>query len=159
MTIDISLIVVILNFVLLLIILNRVLYKPLRGFLTDRQTQIQKDLDEAKASIDKAQALEQQKEDELKASMLEAQNMQTRIRRDAETKAEEIIFAARKTEQEIIVQTENKIQAITDEAKIKLEQQLSEIIVHMTAKVLHEKVDAVKDAELINRLLADRQAK
>ena len=159
MTIDISLIVVILNFFLLLIILNRLLYKPLRGFLSDRQKQIQKDLDEASASIEAAKQLEQQKEAELKQAMLDAQNLQNRIRSDAEFKAEEIVNAAKKTEIDIIKHTENKIQSLTEEAKIKLETHLSEIITHLTSKVLHEKIDSEKDKELIARLIAERQAK
>jgi len=57
MAIDFSIIAVILNFVLLLIILNSLLYKPLSKFLADRQNKIQSDVNEANLSLEKAPSM------------------------------------------------------------------------------------------------------
>ena len=74
-SIDYSLIIVILNFVLLLIVLNKILYKPIKKFLSERQQKIASDLDEAKASRKQAEELVEQKSNELKQSAEEIRKM------------------------------------------------------------------------------------
>ena len=156
MTIDISLVAVILNFVLLLIILNAILYKPLKGFLSDRQKKIQSDIEEASKSIEKAYNLAQQREYELKNAIEEARNIKEAIRVEAENQAENIIKAAKEHERDIISQTENKLKTMSEQTMRDFESQITEIVADLTGKVLAEKIDDVKDRELINRLLANR---
>lgn len=156
MALDFSLIVVILNFILLLIVLNNILYKPLRNFLADRQKKIQSDVEEADISIQKANQLVAQREEELKSSMEEARKIKDTIRREAETQADNILHNAKQQERETIQQTQNQLKELNKKAMIEIESKLSDIVADLTGKVLAEKIDEKKDRDLINKLLAKR---
>ena len=156
MTIDFSMIIVILNFVLLMIVLNNLLYKPLKQYFSDRQTKIQQDVEEASVSIEKASQLVLQREEELKNSMEDARKMKDSIRHEAEKQADQILHNAKMQERDTIQQTQNQLKELNKKAFIEIESKLSGMIVDLTEKVLEEKIDAKKDKELINKLLAKR---
>ncbi|MCL2063085.1 MAG: F0F1 ATP synthase subunit B [Candidatus Cloacimonetes bacterium] len=156
MTIDISLIAVILNFVLLLICLNAILYKPLKGFLSDRQKKIQDDIEEANQASIKANKLAEEREGELKNAIEEARKIKDTIRHEAENQAENILKAAKEQERDIVSQTENKLKTMGKNAMKDLEIQLTEIVADLTGKILSEKIDDTKDKELINKLITKR---
>jgi len=156
MTIDMSFVLVILNFVFLLIVLNSLLYKPLKGYFTDRQTQIKNDLEEASKSVEQAKLLVIEKEDELKKAFVEARNIKDNIVKEAEQHAEKIILTARKTEADILADREYKLKELEKKTKEELENELSDIIVDLASKILAERIDGAKDKEMINSLLAKR---
>ena len=156
MTIDISLVVVILNFILLMIVLNSLLYKPLKGYFTARQKKVEDDIMQAEQSIEKANQLVTQKENEMRLALDDARKMKENIRRDAETQAEDIIKVAKQKEHEIIAQEENKIRELHHQATIQIEAELSALIADLTARVLAEKIDSEKDKQLILKLLENR---
>ena len=68
-SIDYSLIIVILNFVLLLIVLNKLLFKPMKKFLSDRQQEVEKEMKEVedveivKEDIGELEILEEDEKD------------------------------------------------------------------------------------------------
>jgi len=156
MTIDISLIIVILNFLLLVIVLNGLLYKPLKGYLQSRQKKIADDIAEAANGIQKAEQLVVERETELRKSMEEARHIKDSIKSEAEVHADKIIQAAKQTERDIINDTEYKIQEMSKHARTIIESDLADIIVDLTKKVLAEKMDSESDKQLIQRVLATR---
>ena len=56
-SIDYTLIIVILNFIVLLAVLNKILYKPIKKFLEERKQTIANDMDGAKKSREDAEEL------------------------------------------------------------------------------------------------------
>lgn len=156
MTIDVSLFIVILNFILLLIILNRLLYIPLKKYFTDRQTQIKNDVETASKSIEEAKLLVAEKDEELKKAFVEARHIKESIRKEAEEQAENTKQAAIADGLEKIKQAEIHIEEFRRQSLEALESDLADIIMDLTGKVLEEKVDSAKDKELILKLLANR---
>ena len=156
MTIDVSIIFVILNFVLLLIILNRLLYQPLKKYFTDRQTQIKNDVETASKSIEEANKLVTEKEEELKKAFIEARNIKESIRREAEVTAENTKQQAIKDGLEKIKQAEIHCEEFRRQTMENLESDLADIVVDLAGKVLEVKLDSAKDKELILKLLANR---
>ena len=156
MTIDISLIAIILNFILLMIVLNTILYKPLKKYFEERQNKIQNDIDEASKSLEKANKLVAENESKLKNAIEEARCIKEAIHQEAIEQAENIIKIAKKQEHDIILQTENKLVSMNKQAMKDLESQLTDIVIDLAGKVLTEKMDDKKDKELINRLLVER---
>ena len=156
MTIDVSLLIVILNFVLLLIILNRLLYQPLKKYFTDRQAQIKNDVETAAKSIEEANKLVAEKDEELKKAYVEARNIKENIRREAETTAENTKQQAIKDGLEKIKQAELHCEEFRRQTMENLESDLADIIMELSGKVLAEKLDPAKDKELILKLLANR---
>jgi F-type H+-transporting ATPase subunit b len=156
MTIDISLIFVILNFALLLIILKSLLYKPLMDFLSERQQKVENDVAEANRSMEEASKLVIEKESELKMALEDARQIKDNIRREAELQAENLIHAAKEHERNIISQTQNQIAEQHKQAMTQIESDLLSLIAEVSGKVLSEKIDSQKDKELIHRMLEKR---
>jgi F-type H+-transporting ATPase subunit b len=156
MTVDFSLLGVILNFILLLFILNRLLYKPLKGYFDERQKKIKDDLDEAERLNKIADDRVTEKNEELNNFRKECRSIKEKIVKDAETEREGILLAAKNKENELIKHAENKITELNNRAITEIEKRLSEIIADLTGQVLAEKIDGSKDKELIEKLLAKR---
>jgi len=159
MTIDFSFILVIINFVFLLLVLNKILYKPLKAFLSERQTQIKNEVEETTRSVEKANQLVLEKEEELRRAFIEARDIKDTIVKEAEVHAEGIIQNAKQKELDIIQNTDVQLSELNKRRMEEMEHQLADIIVDLTSKVLAERVDGEKDKELINKLLAERGAK
>ena len=155
-SIDYSLIIVILNFVLLLIILNKILYKPIKKFLSERQTKISKDIDDAKESKEIAANLVIQKEDELKTGSEEIREMKHNAKRDADDKANEIVKSAKSQEKKIMQETETQLENERIKVMEKVEEELAGMISNLSAKFLTEKLDKEKDTDLIEKMLAEK---
>ncbi|MEA2096109.1 MAG: F0F1 ATP synthase subunit B [Candidatus Cloacimonadota bacterium] len=158
-SIDYSLIIVILNFVLLLIVLNKILYKPIKKFLGERQQKIASDLDEAKASQTQAEKLVEQKNDELKQSAEEIRKMKNAATSDAEGKAKDIMKNAKEQEKRILQDTEEQLE--TEKVKVMeiIEDELTEMVAELSSKFLSEKFDEKKDKELIKKIISERGSK
>ncbi len=158
-SIDYSLIIVILNFVLLLIVLNKILYKPIKKFLSERQQKIASDLDEAKASRVKAEKLVKEKNTEIKQSAEDIRKMKSAAAGDAEGKAREIMKNAKEQEKRILQDTEEQLE--TEKVKVmkKIEDELAEMVAELSSKFLSEKLDEKKDKELIKKIISERKNK
>ena len=156
MYIDFLVIATVLNFLLLLIILNRLLYKPLRKFFTDRQTKIREELAEAERLTQMANDRVTEKNEELSNFRAECKLIKDNILKDATVERENILYAAKLKEVELIKHADNKIQTMNKKAIDELEERISRIIADLAGKVLEEKLDSEKDRELILRLLAER---
>ena len=156
MTIDMSMIGVILNFILLLVILNALLYRPLRGFFESRQKKIKDDLDEAAKLTEIANQRVTEKNNELNNFRLECRSIKDRIVKDAENERDTILYNAKIKAHDLIQHAEYQIVEKNKRAEINLEKHLSEIIAELSGKLLAEKIDSQKDKELITRLLVKR---
>ena len=74
-SIDVSMVVVILNFLLLLFILKMVLYKPIKDMISERESKVSADIDDANKSKEEAKKLVLTKEEEYKQSVIEARKI------------------------------------------------------------------------------------
>jgi F-type H+-transporting ATPase subunit b len=109
-SIDYTLIVVILNFILLLVLLNAFLYKPLKKFLTERQQGIADDIKETKEAKMAAQEYIVKQEEEYKAAQQQIHKLMEQARKEAEKRSDEIIKQARAHEKDILVDTEKRLE-------------------------------------------------
>lgn len=153
-SIDYSLLLVILNFVVLIFVLDKLLYKPIKKFLANRQSEIAKDIEDAKQSKEEALKLAKQKEEELKKSSDEVREMKTRAQKDAEKKAESILDAAKEGKKKILIETESQLQHEKEKAVKELKSELAGMIEKISEKVIHEKLDSEKDLKLIEEMLS-----
>jgi F-type H+-transporting ATPase subunit b len=154
-SINYAFIIVILNFVLLLIVLNKLLYKPIKHFLTERQKKIAEDIDAAKASKEEAKKLLEQKENELKTSTEEIRKLKNAALKDAEMKAQDILKNAKNMEKKILQETESQLEHEKQKVMHDIEGELSQLVAELTAKFLSGKLDEKNDKELINKMLKE----
>ena len=153
-SIDYSLLLVILNFVVLILVLNKLLYKPIKKFLADRQNEIAKDIEDAKTSKQEALKLTKQKENELKKSTEELREMRQRSKKDAETVANNILENAKEGKKKILIEAEHQIENEKEKAVKTLKTELAGLIEKISEKVIYEKLDSEKDSKLIEEMLS-----
>ena len=158
-SIDYTLIIVILNFVVLLIVLNKLLYKPINKFLDERKAKISEDIDAAKKSREDASLFVQQKENELKKSSEDIRTLKKSATKDAENRASEIVKSAMDQEKKILRETENQLLNEKDKVMGEIGEELSEMISKLSAKYISESMKDGDDTDLINKLLEERSDK
>lgn len=154
-SIDYSLIIVILNFVLMLILLNKLLFKPLKQYLVKRQEEVQSNITEAKEKSKTANQLLKKREDELKESSEEIRQLTRKAKKEAEQKAEEILSAARQREKQIMIESEEQLEHQQAMVHKKIEKELAGMVSQLTAKLLDKKLDSAQDKELINSVIKE----
>ncbi len=155
-SIDVSLVVVILNFILLLIVLNKVAFKPLREMLEKRQKQIQDDIDSAGKSKEDAQQLLKTQEEEYKQATTEARHLRDKIKKEAQIEADKIIDEAHAQNKKLLADGEKRLEMESKKALKSLEGEVATLVAELSSKVLGTKIDSEKDKELIEKMLKER---
>ncbi len=155
-SIDVSMVVVILNFLLLMFILKMVLYKPIKDMINERESKVAADIDDANKSKEEAKKLVLTKEEEYKEAVVEARKLRDKIRKEAEFDAEKIIQQAYENRKSIVAETEEQLSHEKKKVQQKLQAELAGLVSQLTGKVLAQKIDSDKDLELINSIIDSR---
>lgn len=155
-SIDYTLILVILNFAFLIIVLNKLMYKPIKRFLSERQGQISSDIDSAKESRAKAAELVEAKGAELKNSAEEIRVMKQSAKKDAENRATDIVKSAKDHEKKILKDTEEQLEHEKQKALLEIESELTDMIADFTEKILDGKLDSKSDNAMIRKMISER---
>ncbi|MCF7919340.1 MAG: F0F1 ATP synthase subunit B [Candidatus Cloacimonetes bacterium] len=154
-SIDYSLIIVILNFVLLLIVLNKLLFKPMKKFLSDRQQEVKKEMTDARINREEAVKLLKQRDEELKSSSEEIRNLTKQAKREAEKNSEEILKEAKARERAIVKESEEMIELRKSEAVKEIEADVINLVSELTGKIIGKKIDSDTDKKLIDSLMKE----
>ena len=136
--IDKSLIIQAVNFVILLVVLHRFLYKPLLATMEARSSAIKKSLDEAQAA--RAEAARQGEENtaRLKAAYAEAAAIHEQARREAAEEQRRLIDAARAESQRMMESAKAQLDADIRRAREELRREVSEIAVGVAEKLVRK---------------------
>jgi F-type H+-transporting ATPase subunit b len=126
---DWSLLVQMVNFIFLLAILYRFLYKPLLGKMEERTVAIKKSLDEAQAA--RAEATRQQDENatRLRAAYTEAQSIRAAALKEAGDEQRKLVEAARREAQQLVESAKAQMDADVRRAREELRREVSEIAI------------------------------
>ncbi len=154
-SINYAFIIVILNFILLLIVLNKMLYKPIKKFLAEREQKIASDIDDASGNKVKSEKLVKQKHEELKQSAEDIRKMKQLAKRDADKQASEIMDNAHTQEKKILKDTEDQLAHERDKVMKEIEGDLSELVTELSAKFLSEKINVENDKKMISKIISN----
>jgi len=135
-SLDKSLIVQGINFVILLFILQRLLYRPFLAKMAERTQAIQKSLDEAQAA--RAQAARQQEENEarLRAAHAEAAAIRAQALKDAADEQRRLVEAARVESQRLIETAKAQMDADVRRAREELRREVADIATAIAEKLV-----------------------
>lgn len=152
-SIDYTLILVIINFVILLIVLKKLLYKPLSKFLTEREEQIKGDLDKAsRKKKESEQILEEQKQ-LLREAKADAKDTREKAIKNSKLAAEEILKEAHQHKDNIVNDAQTVIENEVESAKKDLKDEIGQLVVNMAEKIIGKKLNDESDAELIKSVV------
>ena len=137
-SVDKSLIVQVVNFLILLFILQRLLYKPFLAKMQERTSTIQKALDEAKAA--RAEAARQQEENEarLRAAYAEAAAVRDAALKEAAEESRKHIAAAQAQARKMVEDTKSQLDAEVRRAREELRREVSDLAVAVAEKLVHK---------------------
>ena len=143
------------NFIILLIFIRLVVYKPIVNILEDRQKFIANNVAAAEEEKKQAEELRQQYLDELQQAKTEALNIIQKATKTAEDQAHDIIEAA-KTEANR--QKEAALQDITREkekAVAELRDQVATLSILVAGKIINEKITADIQHNMIDEFIKE----
>lgn len=154
-SLDKSIIIQLVNFIILLLILQRLLYKPFLAKMAERTQAIQKSLDEAQAA--RAQATRQQEENEtrLRAAHAEAAAIRAQALKDAADEQRRLVDAARAESQRLVDTAKAQMDADVRRARDELRREVADLATAVAEKLVRR---SLRDEDH-RRIVADAIAK
>lgn len=154
-SLDKSLIVQAINFLILLFILQRLLYKPFLAKMGERTAAIQKSLDEAQAA--RAEATRQQEENEtrLRAAHSEAAAIRAQAMKEAAEEQKRLVEAARAESQRLVESAKAQMDADVRRAREELRREVADLATAVAEKLVRR---SLRDEDH-RRIVADAVAK
>lgn len=137
-SLDKSLIIQIINFVLLLLLLRKFLYSPFVAKMEERTRAIKLSLEEAQAA--RAQAAKQQEEnaERLRAAHAEAEAIRARALKDAAEEQRKLVEAARVESQRLVESAKAQLEAETRKAREELRREVADLAVAVAEKLVRK---------------------
>jgi F-type H+-transporting ATPase subunit b len=134
--IDKSLIIQALNFIILLVVLHRVLYRPFLAKMEERTAAIKRSLEEAQAA--RAEAARQQEENavRLRAAHQEAAAIRDQALRDAADEQKKLVESARDEAQRIVETAKAQMDADVRRARDELRREVADLSTAIAEKLV-----------------------
>jgi len=142
-----------LNFLVLLILLKMILYKPLMQVLKDREKRINEGIENADKADRMLQESEETHKNILKTAKVESHIILESAKKDAETTRSELIEEAQAEAGKIIKTGHDVLEMEKGRATQELKNQAVDLVMLTAEKILREKLDPVRDKKLIEETL------
>lgn len=131
----------IINFLILMWILKKLLYKPLMGFLNDREAAIKLQIEQTEANrLESEKYIEQQKQAIIEARS-EARSILDKAEKMAANERDDLIAKARTESEKLILNAQMEINQSIQSAKEDLVQHTGKLAISLTEKMLKTNLD------------------
>jgi len=137
-SLDKSLIVQMINFVILLAVLSRLLYKPLLAKMEERTGAIKKALDEAQAARGEAAKQQEENATRLRTAYAEAQAIRAAALKEAADEQRKLVDAARREAQQLVETAKAQTDADIRRAREELRREVSELATAVAEKLVRK---------------------
>lgn len=124
---DRSLIVQVVNFLILLLILQRILYKPLVAKMTERTAAIQRSLEEAQAARAEAARQQELNAEQLRAAYAEAQSIRAAALKEAAEEQKKLVESATREAKQLVDAARAQTDAAIRRAREELRREVSDL--------------------------------
>jgi len=158
-SIDYTLILVIVNFIILLIIMKKLLYKPLMDYINKRESQIQDDLKSAKEHKDKSEKILGEQKELLREAKEEARDIREDAKKIAKIQSEQILHDAAEQRDLITREAQEMINVEVNKAKETIQAQIGDFVIELTDKIIGKKLTEDEDIKLINEMIKEESRK
>jgi len=137
-TLDRSLIIQAFNFLLLLVILVKLLYKPLLAKMDERTRAIRKSLDEAQAARAEAQREREEHATRLQAAYAEAQAIRAAALKEAGEEQRRLVEGARAEAARLVESARNELAQDVRRARQELRQEVSDLAITVAERLIRK---------------------
>jgi F-type H+-transporting ATPase subunit b len=145
----------VITFIILLLILKRVAWKPILTALDKRESDIREALAQAEKAKDDAKQILEQNQANLAKAEEESKKIIDQSRTYAESLKEQLIKDSKEQAKKIVDDASLEIQRKQDAAFEELKSQIAEIAVNAAEKLIRESLDAQKSKQVIDKYLND----
>lgn len=143
----------ILNFLILLFILKKVLYKPILGHLESRQKKIKEGLEKAEKMEAEWEKIQQAARARITEIEKQALQIIEEARRAAASKEKEVLDLTQQKSAKIIEDAKKEIMREREKIAEELKAEMSELVVSATEKILKRGLKASDEKELIKEAI------
>ena len=148
-------IVTLVTFVILIILLKKFAWGPLKEVMDKRERDINKDIDDAEQAKINAQKLEEENRKTLKETQDEVQKILDDAKIQARKQHEEIIHEANVRANCMIETAQSEINSEKERALADINNQVSELSVLIASKVLRKEISEQDQKELVEKYLKE----
>jgi len=153
-SLDKSLIIQMLNFLILLAILYRLLYKPLLAKMEERSAAIKTSLDEAQAARAEAARQAEENAERLRAAYAEAQSIRAAALKEAAEEQRKLVEAARREAQQLVESAKAQTEADIRRAREELRREVSEIAIAIAEKLVRKSLRDEDHRRIVEETIA-----
>ncbi len=143
------------NFILLLVSLTYLLYKPVRKFLDERTKSIEMEIESAKKQNVAAKQLHNQLQSELEHSKEKAREYLDQALQRGEQLQAEIVAEAKKESEMIRKRTKEELALERIQLEEALKKDVAQLAMNISAKVIQDSLDKNKHEKLIHDALVN----
>jgi F-type H+-transporting ATPase subunit b len=145
----------VITFIILLLILKKVAWKPILSALDKRENDIKESLLQAEKARDEAKKILEENQANLAKAEEESKKIIEQSRAYADTLKEQLIKDSKEQAKKIVDDASSEIQRRKDAAFEELKAQVAEIAVNAAEKIIRGSLDAKKSKQVIDKYLND----
>lgn len=143
----------IVNFVILLFLLKKFLYKPLINLMNNRRQKIVEGLEKAKRGEEEFQKIQELRERELAKIQKEAEAIIAKAKEAGDKKQQEILKQAEEKTKKIVEEARGRIEIEKEKMLKEVRQDIANLVVAATEKILEEKMDSQREKKLVDQVI------
>src|SRR5687767_6817339 len=147
----------VINFLILLFLLNRFLFKPILARLDDRGATISKGLEDAEAAARDRELARAEREAAVAEARKEANEMIARANKIAEDTRNEILTDARAEAEKLSTRAREEIVAEKEKAMAEIRGQVAELALAAAGRLVRSEMDGPTQRRLVEEFLAEVQ--
>ena len=143
------------TFLILMIILRSVAWKPMLKVLNDRENFVKDSLDKAEAARVQSEKVFEENKIKTDAAEKEAQDIIDQGKEFAEKLKTQILADSKEEAKKMIESAKDEIERKNQEAFSQLKNQIADIAVQAAEKIIRENLDKEKQGKLVNKFIDD----
>ena len=143
------------NFLLLLYLLNRLMFKPLLARMDERSEKIEKGLEDAEAAARDRELARAEREAAVSEARKEAAEMLARANKIAEDSRNEIVAGAREEAEKVTARARDEINAEKEKAMAELRATVADLALEAAGKLVRSEMDGATQRKLVDDFLAE----
>ena len=143
------------NFLLLLYLLNRFLFKPVLKLLDERESRIRKGLEDAEAAARDRELAKAERDAALDEARKEAQAMVARANKIADDSRAEILAEAKDQAEKVTARAREEITAEKDRAMAELRATVADLALQAASRLVRSEMDSPTQRRLVEEFLTE----
>jgi len=152
---DKTLLLQVVNFIILIVLLHRFLYRPLTRFLATRAEGIRRSLEEAKAAREAAAQAKQEYEAQIAAARREAAAMRDAALREVEAERQRLLTASREEALRLVADARAQIDQEVKRAKAELREEVVGLSLRVAERLISRSLTAEDHVRLAEQVADD----